>query len=161
MGNSESSSDPNSNYKPEDYGYRVVSVLDDSPALKGGIEPQLDFIKYNPVQHEGLLLSEYLSSYEDKEINLCIYNIIQQDVRMVKIVLTRDWGQGNTLLGATIRYESFVDAHNHILKVNDVYLDSPAHEAGLEPFKDFIIGTREIAFKNLDDFAKYVEVNQG
>lgn len=65
------------------------------------------------------------------------------------------------MLGATIRLESYTDAHNHILAVKDVYLDSPAHEAGLQPFRDFVIGTREIAFKSLDEFAKYVEVNQG
>lgn len=53
---------------------------------------------------------------------------------MVKVHLNKDWGERNSLLGATIRYESFVDAHNHILKVNDVYLDSPAHEAHMQPF---------------------------
>ena len=42
-----------------------------------------------------------------------------------------------------------------------MYLDSPAHEAELQPFKDFIIGTREICFKSLDEFAKYIEVNEG
>ena len=47
------------------------------------------------------------------------------------------------------------------MAVNDVYLDSPAHEAGLQPYKDYIIGTREISFKSLDEFAKYVEVNSG
>jgi len=47
------------------------------------------------------------------------------------------------------------------LAVNDVYLGSAAHEAGLQPFKDYILGTREIAFKNLDEFAKYIEVNKG
>ena len=45
--------------------------------------------------------------------------------------------------------------------MQDVYLDSPAHEAGIVPFKDYIIGTREIAFKSLDEFAKYIEVNVG
>lgn len=30
----------------------------------------------------------------------------------------------------------------------------------MQPFKDFILGTREIAFKSLEEFAKYVEVNQ-
>lgn len=78
----------------------------------------------------------------------------------MKVKLHRDWGDNSSLLGATIRYESFVDAHNNILKVNDVYLDSPAHEAGIEPFKDYILGTREIAFKSLEEFAKYIEVNR-
>ena len=60
-----------------------------------------------------------------------------------------------------IRLERIEDVHNHILAVKDVYLDSPAHQAGIQPFRDFIIGTKEISFKNLDEFAKYVEVNQG
>lgn len=78
---------------------------------------------------------------------------------MVKVKLHKNWGNQQNSLGATIRYECFTDAHNNILAVNDVYLDSPAHEAGLQPFKDFIIGTREIAFKSIDEFAKYVEIN--
>lgn len=78
----------------------------------------------------------------------------------MQVRIHKNWGEGNSLLGATIRYENFLDAHNHILAVQDVYLDSPAHESGIQPFKDFIIGTREIAFKNLDEFAKYIEVNK-
>lgn len=65
------------------------------------------------------------------------------------------------MLGATIRLEAFGDAHNNILAVKDVLLKGPAREAGIVPFQDFIVGTREIAFKSLEDFAKYVEVNKG
>ena len=75
--------------------------------------------------------------------------------------LKRDWGDHKCVLGATIRIESYSEAHNYILAVKDVYLDSPAHVSGLQPFKDFILGTREIAFQSLDEFAKYIEVNQG
>ncbi len=75
-----------------------------------------------------------MSENEGKELKLWIYNVIQQDSRMVQVTLNKNWGDKNSLLGATIRYESFIDAHNHILKVNDVYLDSPAHEAGMQPF---------------------------
>ena len=75
--------------------------------------------------------------------------------------MTKDWGDGKNILGATIRYENYEEAHNYILAVQDVYLDSPAHEARLEPFKDYILGTREISFKSLDDFAKYVNINEG
>lgn len=69
--------------------------------------------------------------------------------------------ENSSILGTTIRYESYVDAHNHILSIKDVYLDSPSHEAGLSPFKDYIMGTREISFKSLEEFAKYIEVNEG
>jgi hypothetical protein len=73
--------------------------------------------------------------------------------------LNNDWGDSKTSLGVTIRYECFEDAHNTLLAIKDVYLDSPAHDAGLSPFKDFILGTREICFKSLDEFAKYIDVN--
>jgi hypothetical protein len=35
-----------------------------------------------------------------------------------------------------MRLERIEDAHNHILAVKDVYLDSPAHQAGIQPFRD-------------------------
>ena len=47
------------------------------------------------------------------------------------------------------------------MAIKDVYLESPAHHAGLQSFRDFILGTRELAFKSIDEFAKYVEVNEG
>ena len=58
-----------------------------------------------------------------------------------------------------MRYEQFDDAHNHILAVGDVCLSSPAHQAHLVPFKDYILGTREKTFKNLQDFATLIQVN--
>lgn len=114
---------------------------------------------YNPIANGNKLFSEYLAEHEGKEITLRVYNIIQQDTRLVQVKLHKYWGDQTSLLGSTIRYENFEEAHNYILAVKDVYLDSPAHEAHLEPFKDFIIGTREICFKSLDEFAKYVDVN--
>lgn len=41
-----------------------------------------------------------------------------------------------------------------------MYLGSPAQEADLQPFKDFILGTKELSFDNLEAFAKYVRINQ-
>lgn len=102
-----------------------------------------------------------MAENEGKDLKIYVYNIIQQDNRLVTVNINKNWGEGNSFLGTTIRYECYTDAHNNILAVNDVYLDSPAHEAGMEPFKDYIIGTREICFKSIDEFAKYIEVNKG
>lgn len=45
--------------------------------------------------------------------------------------------------------------------VSDVYLGGPAHIAGILPgSKDFILGTREICFKSLEEFEKYIIVNE-
>jgi hypothetical protein len=44
------------------------------------------------------------------------------------------------------------------LHVGDVALSSPAHKARLIPFKDYIMGTREMTFKSLEEFAKLIHV---
>ena len=46
------------------------------------------------------------------------------------------------------------------MAVADVYLGSPAQEADFQPFKDFILGTKELTFCNLESFAKYITVNK-
>jgi hypothetical protein len=77
--------------RPEDtsftYGYRVVSVIPGSPADLAGIEPQLDFIKYYPQHYGNKLFYEYLQANSGQMINLYVYNIIQQDTRIVRIQL--------------------------------------------------------------------------
>ena len=64
------------------------------------------------------------------------------------------------MLGARLRYEQYDEAHHNILAVADVYLGSPAQEADLQPFKDFILGTQELSFCDLESFAKYIAINQ-
>lgn len=65
------------------------------------------------------------------------------------------------MLGATIRLEAYTDAHNNILAVTNVFHGGPSSNAGIESDQDFIIGTREMSFTSLDEFAKYVQVNEG
>jgi C-terminal processing protease CtpA/Prc len=95
MGNSDSSLsgdlqlNSQVDYKDQAHiGYRVVSVQAGSPAEQAGIEPQIDFIKYNPFQeHGGKLLSEYLTENEGREVMIPVYNLIQQGTRTVKLKL--------------------------------------------------------------------------
>ena len=108
-----------------------------------------------------MTFGDYLSRNEGKEISLNVYNIISQATRPVLLTLHRNWGDHQSIFGGVIRLECYTDSHLHILAVKDVLLSSPAHQAELQPFRDFIVGTREIAFKGIDEFAKYVEVNAG
>ena len=64
-------------------------------------------------------------------------------------------------MGAKLRYEQYDEAHLNILSVQDVFFGSPAQDAELQPFKDFILGTREMTFTDLPSFAKYIQVNEG
>ena len=43
----------------------------------------------------------------------------------------------------TIRFDSFKDAEEQMLHVLEVEPDSPAELAGLQPFKDYLLGTAE------------------
>ncbi len=65
------------------------------------------------------------------------------------------------MLDVKLRFENYIDAHTFIISIKDVYLGGPAHKSGLQPFTDFIIGTNEITFKDLQMFAKYLSVNKG
>ena len=92
-----------------------------------------------------------------------MYNLIQQGIRLVHLDLTKidkevvlaESQTGNArpapelLLGSRMRYEQFDEAHHNILSVQDVYLGSPAQEADLIPFKDFVMGTKEMTFTDL------------
>jgi hypothetical protein len=51
-------------------------VFPNTPAFEAGIDPQIDFIKYNPGANANKLLSEYLKENSGKEVILPIYNII-------------------------------------------------------------------------------------
>jgi len=44
------------------------------------------------------------------------------------------------ILGITIRYEDYQDAHVNVLKVNKVHQDGPAFQCGLQSEVDFILG---------------------
>ena len=76
----------------ENFGYRVIELKKNSPAMKSGLEPFLDFIVYKPkIAEDGcstLLFSEFLVESIGKSIILTIYNMIQQDIRLVHLDLT-------------------------------------------------------------------------
>ena len=60
------------------------------------------------------------------------------------------------LLGIKIRFENYTEAHTHIVAVKEVYLGGPAHISGMQPESDFIVGTEELTFSDINVFAKYL-----
>jgi len=64
------------------------------------------------------------------------------------------------MLDIKLRFENYTDAHTFIIAIKDVYLGGPAHHSGLQPFKDFILGTKELTFTDMPMFAKYLAVNK-
>ena len=64
------------------------------------------------------------------------------------------------LLGVKLRYEDYTEAHLNHICVQEVIKDSPAMEAGLLEYKDYIFGTPQLkSFESLEQFAKLLQVN--
>jgi hypothetical protein len=66
------------------------------------------------------------------------------------------------VLGITVKYEDYHDAHLNVFKINKVYKDGPASEGGIVEEKEFVIGAKEIGdsevkmFQNINKFANFI-----
>ena len=69
-------------------------------------------------------------------------------MRKVVLVPSRSW-PGEGMLGVTIRFDTYLDAEEHLCRVLDVEVNSPAELAGLIPGKDYLLGTAEKVGRSL------------
>ena len=145
---------------PEDerVGYRVLNVARDSPAsTKEDSNLLVSFFDVLIAANGNRLLDNdwFVKCIRDAEngaIELVVYNCKMRTVRDVVIKPSRAWGEGKSLLGLTIKYDSFDDdADDFTLRVLDVYPDSPAAAAGLCAGDDYLLGTPHMTFQDLDD----------
>jgi hypothetical protein len=83
-----------------------------------------------------------IKASEEKLLTLTIYNYKNRSIREVVLVPSRKW-PGEGMLGATIRFDSFQDAEEHLIHVLEVEANSPADIAGLQPMTDYLLGTAE------------------
>jgi len=141
-------------------GFRVFRISPNSPAEIAGLEVFFDFIveldneKVEPHQR---LFFEKIRASENQECLITVYSVRTHLARQLKIV-PRKWG-GVGLLGATVRYDNIDLQSNGGVRVLDVFPNSPAHQAGLVPFKDYLLGTAEVIFRDVDEFVDYVSGN--
>eukprot|EP00743_Colponemidia_sp_Colp-15_P010177 GILK01011181.1.p1 GENE.GILK01011181.1~~GILK01011181.1.p1 ORF type:complete len:417 (+),score=48.13 GILK01011181.1:142-1392(+) len=136
-------------------GFRVLKIQSNSPAEKAGIVPFFDFIVAaddQPTTTEDAPLSNVIRQHVNRPLKLSVYNCRAGIFRNLLLTPSSNWG-GDGLLGATIRFDSYQNVEENVLRVLDVFAESPAALAGLEPFTDYILGTRETVFKSLDDLA--------
>jgi hypothetical protein len=136
-------------------GYRTVDVQPGSPADQAGLVSYLDFIiAANGVAlDKGDQLTKSIGKSEDCKLSLKVYNALHSTTRDVVVVPSRRWG-GDSLLGASIRYESWEDTE--YLRVVTVVPNSPASKCGLRPETDYILGTIEGSLTNIDQLASEV-----
>ncbi|XP_053685067.1 Golgi reassembly-stacking protein 2 [Sabethes cyaneus] len=135
-------------------GYHVLRVQDNSPGQKAGLEAFFDFILAignTRLDQDNDTLKELLKVNIDKEIQMTIFSSKTQNIRVVNISPSASWG-GQGLLGVSIRFCSFEGANETVWHVLEVHPSSPAEEAGLIPFTDYIIGADSILHESEDLF---------
>ena len=147
MGGSESSSEY------QNHGFRVLNIFPNSPVSKTNIRRMVDFIWYEPESEEDLTFHQIIENNKNKKMKIVVYNLINQDKRIVDIIPSDSWG-GKSLFGAAIRYEDYSEAERRVAFVGEVYQHSPAYRAGLKANTDYILGTEYLEIKSLEDISK-------
>ncbi|KAJ1461439.1 GRASP55/65 PDZ-like domain-containing protein [Pelagophyceae sp. CCMP2097] len=134
-------------------GYRVLGVQPASPASAVGLVSFFDFVvacNNVPLKDLDSTFINMIKDAEDKKPLPCtIYNIKSQTLRDVAILPTRKWG-GQGMLGVTIRFDTYYQADEHLVRVVEVEAGSPAQIAGLMPETDYLLGTAERVFGDSD-----------
>lgn len=143
-------------------GYHVLRVQDHSPGQKAGLEAFFDFILAignTRLDQDNDTLKELLKANIDKEIQMTVFSSKTQNIRVVNIMPSTTWG-GQGLLGVSIRFCSFEGANENVWHILEVHPSSPAEEAGLIPFTDYIIGADSILHESEDLFT-LIESHKG
>ncbi|ETN63211.1 golgi family reassembly stacking protein 2 (grasp2) [Anopheles darlingi] len=143
-------------------GYHVLRVQDNSPGKTAGLEAFFDFILAignTRLDQDNDTLKELLKANIDKEIQMTVYSSKTQNIRLVDIVPSSTWG-GQGLLGVSIRFCSFEGANENVWHILEIHPSSPAEEAGLIPFTDYIIGADSILHESEDLFT-LIESHEG
>ena len=80
-------------------------------------------------------------------------------MREIFITPSNTWG-GQGLLGVSIRFCSFDGANENVWHILDVESNSPAEQAGLRSFTDYIIGADSVLHESEDLFT-LIEAHEG
>jgi len=142
-------------------GVRVFKVSPGSPAAEAGLEVFFDFIVaingINLEPGEQSIFAKHIQEAENGTAKITVFNTRANMTREVT-VMPRKWA-GNGLLGATVRYDAVDVAENHGIRVLEVFPNSPAAHAGLVPFQDFLLGTPQRVFHDIDELVEVVQAN--
>ncbi|XP_046398313.1 Golgi reassembly-stacking protein 2-like isoform X1 [Ischnura elegans] len=140
----------------------LSQVQDGSPGQQAGLESFFDFIVSignKRLDQDNEMLKEALRDAVGTEAKMCVYSSKTQSVREVIMRPGEGWG-GQGLLGISIRFCSFEGANENVWHVLEVNPSSPAEEAGLRAFEDYIIGADSVLHKSEDLFS-LIEAHEG
>ena len=74
-----------------------------------------------------------------------VFNIKSESTRLVQMTPSDSWG-GHGLLGVTIRLDDYAHADERLIRILSISPNSPAFIAGLQPLKDYLLGTATVSF---------------
>lgn len=141
------------------FGFRMILVTEGSPAKKAGLESYVDFI----ISANGIMLSpdKTLNTIISKSLNckvaLKVYSILSETYRDVQVQPSNSWG-GDGLLGATVRWENWKSCQG--LRILEVIPDSYAHQIGLIPKQDYVLGTELLSINEVSTFEDLLSTNK-
>ena len=134
-------------------------ISENSPARQGGLISYLDFI----ISANGVALSpdKTLNTIISKSLNckvsLRVFNILTGELRDVQVQPSNSWG-GDGLLGATVRWENWKNSEG--LRILEVTPESYAHQLGLKPRDDYILGTESHSINDVQGFEDILNDNK-
>ena len=96
-------------------------------------------------------LKDLLKRCVGRSVPCHVYSSKTNRVRIVDVCPRESWG-GQGLLGVSIRFCSFDKAREHVWHVLEVDHDSPAQQAGLKSFSDYVIGADSLVQEHEDLF---------
>lgn len=134
------------------FAFTNLKVQENSPAQVCGLEAFFDFIiaiEKIRLDQDNDTLKELLKKNVGKPICVTVYSSKTQTVRDIQLAPNDQWG-GQGLLGVSIRFCSFEGANENVWHILDVHPSSPADEAGLRSFTDYIIGADSILHESED-----------
>jgi len=144
-------------------GYHVLRVQPNSPGEKAGLEPFFDFIVMignTRLDRDNENLKEILKTNVEKPVKLMVFSSKTITCREVSLTPSTLWG-GQGLLGVSIRFCTFENAHENVWHILETENSSPAHFAGLRAFTDYIIGADSISLAEQDDLFSLIEAHDG
>jgi C-terminal processing protease CtpA/Prc len=156
------STDPDDEVVDKEYGFRVHHVEENGPGRAAGLESIFDYIVVaNGVrtdQDDGTFV-RMIKEAEGTNMQLTVFNTHTLTTRETILLPNADWG-GAGLLGITIRFDLAQDVAKHTLHVLEVYDESPASNAGLVSYNDYVVGVGDLLFDGPDDFGEIIALNE-
>eukprot|EP00968_Pinguiococcus_pyrenoidosus_P025018 scaffold5340_cov257-Pinguiococcus_pyrenoidosus.AAC.6 len=152
MGNGTSAEDA------EKVGFRVLGVQSDSPASEAKLINFFDFIVSAagvPLRTLDATFVELIEKHVDQPLPITVYNCKDNSQREVTITPSSTWG-GIGLLGVTIRFDTYANMEESLVRVLEVARHSPAEIAGLKAGEDYLLGDWEEVWTGLRVWRKAI-----